>query len=99
MGALAHILFLKIDKSIRSKKIIDLAGEIGVAIFAGDQPFVEGTPIGDALCKALNRLGFILNIIESKLSKDGRKVDLKTTLLNTVGNNKGFSDNNSRIDL
>ncbi len=99
VGVLARVLFLKVDKSIRRKKIIDLAGEIGVAIFAGDQPFVEGTPIGDALRKALNRLGFVLKIIESKLSEDGRIVDLKSMLLNTVGNNKGFSDNNSKIDL
>ncbi len=99
VGGLGRLLFVKVDKSIRNRKFIDLAGEIGVAIFAGDQPYVAGTPVGDAFAKAFKRLGFVLKKIEPKLSKNGVKTDLKAMLLNTVGNNKGYSDNNSVIDL
>lgn len=94
VGGLGRLLFVKADKSIRKKKFIDLAGDIGVAIFAGDQPFVAGTPVGDAFGKALGRLGFVLKKVEPKLAKNGVKPDLKEMLLNTIGNNKGYSDNN-----
>lgn len=99
VGGLSRLLFIKADKCIRKRKFIDLAGDIGVAIFAGDQPFVAGTPVGDAFGKALDRLGFILKKVEPKLSKNGVKVNLKEMLLNTIGNNKGYSDNNTVIDL
>lgn len=99
VGGLGRLLFIKVDKSIRKKKFIDLAGEIGVAIFNGDQPYVAGTPVGDAFGKALKRLGFVLKKIEPKLSKNGEKVNLNEMLLNTIGNNKGYSDNNVIINL
>lgn len=99
IGGLGRLLFVKVNKSIRDRKFIDLAGEIGVAIFAGDQPYVAGTPVGDMFAKAFKRLGFVLKKIEPKLSKNGVKIDLKDMLLNTIGNNKGYSDNNSVIDL
>lgn len=99
LGGLGRLLFIKVDKSIRKKKFIDLAGEIGVAIFTGDQPFVAGTPVGDAFEKALKRLGFILRKVEPKLSKNGVRINLKEMLLNTIGNNKGYSDNDVTLDL
>lgn len=99
VGGLGRLLFIKFDKSIRSKKFIDLAGEIGVAIFDGDLPYVAGTPVGDMFIKVFKRFGFVIKKIEPKLSKNGVKVDLCDMLLNTVGNNKGYSDNNVTIDL
>lgn len=99
VGGLGRLLFIKIDKSIKKKKFIDLAGEIGVAIFTGDQPFVAGTPVGDAFEKALKRLGFVLKKVEPKLSKNGTEINLKEMLLNTLGNNKGYSDNNVTLEL
>lgn len=99
VGGLGRLLFIRADKSIRKKKFIDLAGEIGLAIFAGDQPYVEGTPVGDSLGKALGRLGFILKMLEPKLSKNGAGINLKEMLLNTIGSNKGFSDNYAVIEL
>lgn len=99
VGTLARLLFVNVDKSIRNKKFIELAGEIGVSIFAGDQPYVAGTPVGDAFIKVFKRLGFVLAKIEPKLSKNGVKVDLKEMLINTIGNNKGYSDNDTKIYL
>lgn len=99
VGGLGRLLFIKVDKSIRSQKFIDLAGEIGVAIFKGDMPYVAGHPVYDAFSKALKRLGFILKKVEPKLSKNGVKVDLNEMLLNTIGNNKGYSDNNTTLKI
>lgn len=99
VGGLGRLLFIKVDKSLRKRKFIDLAGDIGVSIFAGDGAYVEGTPVHTALSKALKRLGFILKKVEPKLSKNGVEVNLNEMLLNTIGNNKGYSDNNAEIKL
>jgi len=99
VGGLGRLLFIKVDKSLKKRKFIDLAGDIGVGIFAGDGVYVEGTPVHAAFSKALKRLGFILRKVEPKLSKDGEQVNLEEMLLNTIGNNKGYSDNNAEIKL
>lgn len=99
LGGLGRLLWIRVDKSIRKQKFIDFAGDLGVKIFAGDQPYVAGTPEYAAIEKTLKRLGFILRKVEPKLSKDGVNVNLTEMLLDTIGNNKGFSDNNSVIKL
>ncbi len=99
LGTISRILFIRIDKSLKEKKLIDFAGEIGTAIFKGDQPFVEGTSEFMAVKKALERFDFKLKKVEPKFSKNGVEVDLTTMILNTIGNNKGYSDNNAVINL
>ena len=99
VGTLGRILFIRLDKSLKNMKIKDLIGEVGLAIFMGDMPYVEGTPIHNALNKVLKRFSFILKKVEPKLQKGDVKIDLKDMLLNTVGNNKGYSDNNAQFKL
>lgn len=99
LKTLARLLFIRIDKSLKNIKVMDFAGEIATAIFKGDMPYIKGTPEYDAISKALKRLGFILKKIEPKLSKNGVRIDLTDMLLNTIGNNKGYSDNNAVINL
>ncbi|MBE6748680.1 MAG: metallophosphoesterase [Ruminococcaceae bacterium] len=99
LGTLARILFIRIDKSLKKKKLIDFAGEIGTAIFKGDQPYTKGTPEYNAVFKALKRFNFILKKVEPKLSKNGVNVDLTDMILNTIGNNKGYSDDERIIFL
>ena len=99
VGCLGRLLWIKTDKSIRKIKLIDLAGNIGIAIFKGDMPYGAGTPEGDAIARVLKRFGFIIRKVEPKLSKNGIKVNLTDMLLDTVSNNKGFSDNNAVFTL
>lgn len=99
VGGLGRLLWIKTDKSIRKIKFIDFAGNIGVAIFKGDMPYGAGTPEGDAVARVLKRFGFIIRKLEPKISKNGVKVDLTDTLLNTISNNKGYSDNNAVMKL
>lgn len=99
LKTIARLLFIKIDSSLKNIKLMDFAGEIATAIFKGDMPYIKGTPEYDAISKALKRLSFILKKIEPKLSKNGVKIDLTDMLLNTIGNNKGYSDNNAVINL
>ena len=99
LKTIARLLFIKIDSSLKDVRLIDFAGEIATAIFKGDMPYIKGTPEYDAISKALKRLSFVLKKIEPKLSKNGVKIDLTDMLLNTIGNNKGYSDNNAVINL
>lgn len=99
VGTVERLLFIKRDKSLKNKKITELIGEVGVGIFLGDGVHTEGTPVYNFISGILNRFSFVLKKVEPKLSKDGNKVDLKNMLLNTIGNNKGFSDNNAEFKL
>ena len=99
LKTIARLLFIKIDASLKNVKLIDFAGDLATAIFKGDMPYVKGTPEYDAISKALKRLGFVLKKIEPKLSKNGVNIDLTDMLINTIGNNKGYSDNNAVINL
>ena len=99
VGTLSHLLFIRVDKSLRKRKLTDLVSEVGLSIFAGDQPYTENTAFYNALIKVLKRFSFVINKVQPKLSKDGVKIDLNEMLINTVGNNKGFSDNNAEFKL
>ncbi len=99
VGTIKRLLFVNKDKSFDDKKLTSLIGEVGVGIFLGDGPHTEGTPVYNFISGILNRFSFVLKKVEPKLAKDGNKVDLKNMLLNTIGNNKGFSDNNAEFKL
>ncbi len=99
LKTLARLLFIKIDKSLKEQRLMDFACELATAIFKGDMPYVEGTPEHEAISKTLKRLGFILKKVEPKLSENGIKINLTEMLLNTIGNNKGYSDSNAVISL
>lgn len=99
VGTVERLLFIKRDKALKNKKLSELVGEIGVGIFLGDGPHTEGTPVYNLISGALKRFSFVIKKVEPKLEKDGVKVDLRSLLLNTIGNNKGFSDNNAEFTL
>ena len=99
VGTIERLLFIKRDKALKNKKITALIGEVGVGIFLGDGVHTAGTPVYNFISGILKRFSFVLKKIEPKLSKDGNKVDLRSMLLNTIGNNKGYSDNDTEFTL
>lgn len=99
ISTLGKIFFVKPDKSIKDKKFMEFAGEVGCCIFAGDQPYKEGTPVYNAVAGVLKRLSFVIKKLEPKLQKGDEALDLTAMLLNTIANNKGFSDNNAVFTL
>ncbi len=99
VGTVKRLLFIKRDKEFDKKKFTDFVGEVGVSIFMGDGPYVEGTPGYNFLSGILSRASFVLKKIEPKLGKDGIKIDLRSMLLDTIGNSKGFSDNDAEFTL
>ena len=98
-GTVKRLFFIKRDKAFDRKRFIDFAGEVGLSIFTGDGPYVEGTPGYKFLSGILSRASFVLKKIEPKLLKGGKKINLREMLLDTVGNNKGFSDNDAEFIL
>jgi len=99
VGTVERLLFIKRDKALKNKKVTELIGEVGVGIFLGDGVHTEGTPVYNFISGILKRFSFVLKKLEPKLSKNGIKVDLKSMLLNTIGNNKGFPDNDAEFTL
>ena len=99
VGTVERLLFIKRDKTLKNKKLTELIGEVGVGIFLGDGAHTKGTPVFNFISGILKRFSFVLKKVEPKLSKDGNKVDLRSMLLDTIGNNKGFSDNNAEFTL
>ncbi|MDO4846616.1 MAG: metallophosphoesterase [Clostridiaceae bacterium] len=96
---LGRKLLIRVPKEIKDKKFCDFTGELARDIFKGDQPYVEGTPEYTVIARFLKRFRPVLNIASKKLAKDGIKPNLTDMLLNTIGNNKGWSDNNATIKL
>ncbi len=99
VGTLGKLLFLKVPEPLKSRKLIDFIGDVGVSIFLGDMPYTEGTVLHGLLSKLLKRFSFVIKKIEPKLSKNGVEINLTEMLLNTIGNNKGYSDNDAVFTL
>ena len=99
IGGLKRLLHIKKDKEFDNKKFSVFVGEVAVSIFSGDMPYIEGTPGYNLIAGILDRFSFVLKKVETKLSKNGESIDLRSMLLNTIGNNKGFSDNNAEFIL
>ncbi len=97
VGKVAKLLCIKIDPSIKNYPFSEIAIELVRSIFEGDQPFVEGTPKGDAIIGLFNRLKPILRKINIK-NNWGEPVDLYEILKHTAGN-YGISDNNCTLIL
>ena len=99
VGGLGRLLCIKTPKSIRKTKLTELIGKVGVGIFLGDMPYVEGTAEYEVISNLLKRFSFVIKKVETKLSKDGIKLDLTDMILNTIGSRKPYSDNNAEIKL
>lgn len=97
VGALAKMLLIKCDKSIRNMRVLDYATELVRGIFEGNQSFKEGTPKGDVFLSLLKRIRPILKKIDLK-GWDGEKADLYEILKNSAGN-YGIDDYNAVLKI
>ena len=96
-GGICRLFFVKCPKSIKKMLIKDYAVQLVQNLFAGNQPFTEGTDEGDALLGILKRLNFILKRINVK-NIDGEKVDMFEILKHSAGN-YGIDDHNALLKL
>ncbi|MGN0532188.1 MAG: metallophosphoesterase family protein [Eubacterium sp.] len=64
---LGRLLCFKVDKSIESKLAKDVGIELVRNIFVGNEPYIKGTPMYEAMAKLLKRLRFATHIVEKKM--------------------------------
>lgn len=97
LKGLGRLFCFKVDASIADRLVKDVAVELVRNIFVGNEPYVKGTPMYDAVAKLLNRLRPITRIIEKK-AKDPLLGDIKGFVLSTIGDERQ-RDYNTVLDL
>lgn len=97
LGKICRMLFVKAEPEAKNITLVNFAVDLVRNIFCGDQPFTEGTPVGDTFLRLLDRAKPILNKKCGNM-KDvhGRKIDIYDVLKNSAGN-YGISDNNATL--
>lgn len=86
---LGRLLFFKVDKSIEGR----LAKEVGIElvrnVFIGNEPYVKGTPMYEAMAKMLKRLRPVTNVISKKIgAKNPVLFDINIFVLSMIGDEK-----------
>lgn len=99
LGSIGRLMWIRVDKSIRKRLLKDFAVSLIRNLFAGDQPYVEGTAEYAMMEKFIKRIGFVLKKIDKKLAKDDYKPEMRRILLETIGNGSGIPDNDAVLDI
>lgn len=86
---IGRLLWFKVDKSIENMLAKDVGVELVRNIFIGNEPYVKGTPMYNAMEKLLKRLHPITHIIEKKMAeKNPILADIDTFILSMIGDEK-----------
>lgn len=89
IGSLAKLLHISVDPSIKNILLKDIGLSFVRNIFVGNEPYVKGTPVYDAMEKILKRLSPILHQVEKKVGgKNPMLSDLSGFILKTIGDEK-----------
>lgn len=86
IGSLCRKFLVKCDKSIKDRPLKGFLQEIVRNVFAGNAPYVEGTPEYEAVMKLLGRLSPVLFIVKKKVKVGGKPLDIKEILKSCLGN-------------
>ncbi len=86
---LGRLLWFKVDKSIENMLAKDVGIELVRNIFVGNEPYVKGTPIYNAINTMLKRLHPVTHIIEKRIAdKNPVLSDLDSFILSMIGDEK-----------
>lgn len=86
---LGRLLCFKVDKSIEGRLAKDVGIELVRNIFIGNEPYVKGTPMYEAMEKLLKRLHPVTHIVEKKMgAKNPVLSDIDTFVLSMIGDEK-----------
>lgn len=89
IGTLGKLLCIKVDPSIKNILLKDIGVELVRNIFKGNEPYVKGTPVYEALDKILSRLSPVLHIVEKKAGAKTKELsDIKSFVLSLIGDEK-----------
>lgn len=83
---LGRLLWFKVDKSVEDRLAKDVGIELVRNIFIGNEPYVKGTPIYEAMAKMIKRLHFATHIVEKKMGdKNSVLSDIDSFILSMIG--------------
>ena len=86
---LGRLLCFKVDKSIENRLARDVGIELVRNIFVGNEPYVKGTPMYDAMAKLLKRLHPVTHIVEKKMgAKNPVLSDIDSFILSMIGDER-----------
>lgn len=86
---LGGLLWFKVDKSIENRLAKDVGVELVRNIFIGNEPYVKGTPMYEAMAKLLKRLHPVTHIVERKMgAKNPVLSDIDCFVLSMIGDEK-----------
>lgn len=86
---LGRLLCFKVDKSIEGRLAKDVGIELVRNIFVGNEPYVKGTPMYEAMAKLIKRLHPVTHIVEKKMgAKNPVLSDIDTFVLSMIGDER-----------
>lgn len=86
---LGRLLCFKVDKGIENRLARDVGIELVRNIFIGNEPYVKGTPMYEAMEKLLKRLHPVTHIVEKKMgAKNPVLSDIDTFVLSMIGDER-----------
>lgn len=86
---LGRLLCFKVDKSIENMLAKDVGVELVRNIFVGNEPYVKGTPMYEAMSKLLKRLHPVTHIVEKKMgAKNPILSNIDKFVLSMIGDEK-----------
>ena len=86
---LGRLLCFKVDKNIEKRLARDVGIELVRNIFIGNEPYVKGTPMYEAMAKLLKRLHPVTHIVEKKMgTKNPVLSNIDTFILSMIGDEK-----------
>ena len=86
---LGRLLCFKVDKSIESKLARNVGIELVRNVFVGNEPYVKGTPMYEAMAKLLKRLHPVTHIVERKMGRKNPVLsNIDSFVLSMIGDEK-----------
>lgn len=82
---------MHVDPSLRHVLLRDQAVELVRNIFVGNEPYVKGTPLYEAMDRLLCRLSPILHVVEKKVGNPALS-DLHAFVLSLIGDENQMDD-------
>ena len=95
VGSFARLVMIRVDPQIKKEPLVQFIIDMVRSVFEGNQPFVEGTPGGDALLKLFRR---VRPFVKTLKGAQGETLDFYELMKHTVGN-YGIDDYNAELKL
>lgn len=99
IGGIGRLFFFRVDKSISKRLVKDVAVELARNVFVGNEPYIKGTPMYEAIMKLLKRLRPVISMLEKKLgAKNELFADIPAFVASLIGDEKQL-DYDARINI